>query len=328
MITIKSLAKKLGVSHSTVSRALNDHPSISEKTKIRIKAEAEVQGYVVNQAANIIKNGNLKTVGLLIPDIDNSFYARLTSALTDFFREDGVNVILSVTKDDEKLEETAIKQLLSLRPAAILLVPSPNITDVSIAMIKASNGIQLIRKAINDDGVSFIGIDDTKSMGAVVDELYAKGHTQIAYLGRKLNTSTGIERLQGFISGCERYGIPSNMTSTSLYSHTAVASELQSLFSKHRFSAIIFGSEVITQAALKYLIERQLLGSVEAVLFGGLSWGAQLSKTSRLTLPLDKIAQMCHKIVKDRCPPSSVRYVGHFDSTSSAENYTTSNSAT
>ena len=316
MITIKSLAKKLGVSHSTVSRALNDHPSISEKTKIRIKAEAEAQGYVVNQAANIIKNGNLNTVGLLIPDIDNSFYARLTSALTNFFREDGVNVILSVTKDDAKLEEAAIKQLMSLRPAAILLVPSPNITDASIAMIKSNNCIQLIRKAIDDDCVSFIGIDDTQSMAAVVDALYEKGHTQIAYLGRKLNTSTGIERLQGFILACERYGIPSNMTSTSLYSHTSVTSELQSLFSKHQFSAIVFGSEVITQAALKYLIDRQLLGSIETVLFGGLSWGAQLSETSRLVLPLDKIAQTCHKMIKDSSPPSNIRYVGYFDSTS------------
>ncbi|GAD90645.1 hypothetical protein VHA01S_050_00020 [Vibrio halioticoli NBRC 102217] len=315
MITIKELAKILGISHSTVSRALNDHPAISEKTKLRVKKEAIHHGYVVNQAANTMKGEATNTIGLLIPDIDNTFYARFTSILTALLRTDGTSLILSVTHDSKEQEEQAIKQLLSLRPKTIFSVPTPNISKYSKHMLIENNCIQLIRHSNDMKSLPFIGIDEINSMSEAVRNVYQKGHSNIAYLGPMTNSSTGFERLSGFVSTCQELGIASNMIATSENDFDSARAKIEDLWNKHKFSAIVLGGEIITQAVWSFLMEDNLLDKapIKVVNFGEFSWSRVINaQKSFISLPMTEIAETCYQYTKNKPSMTNVKHIAHF----------------
>ncbi|WP_052260811.1 LacI family DNA-binding transcriptional regulator [Photobacterium gaetbulicola] len=299
MITIKELAKALGVSHSTVSRALNDHHSISEKTKQRIRAEAQRLGYVVNQAANTMKGNSTNSIGLLIPDIDNAFYARLTSILTDKFHKQGLNVILSVTKDDAKQEEEVLRQLLSLRPKLIIFVPSPNISEASLNLLKDTQSLQLIRRTALGNNFDFVGIDEKQSISNTVNYLVRKGHKSIAYFGRELSTSTGKERLVGFEQACNDADIDYEVYIMPKDQYAGARDMIAQLDTIPKFTAIILGGERISQGVWAHLQRdnNNFLAAVSIVNFGNFEWSRIVGCNNLyINLPLEDIAQSCFDI--------------------------------
>lgn len=302
MITIKEIANILGISHSTVSRALNGHHSISDATKKKVKETATSLGYIVNQAANTMKGSTTNSIGLLIPDIDNVFYAKLTSTLTKRLQADNINLILSITNDDAHQEEQAIRQLLSLRPKSIFVVTSPNITEASATMLRDNHCTLIIRKQRSLENLSFIGIDEELGMKIAVDHLYKKGHKKIAYLGRSTDTSTGTERLNGFINACKVLNIEHTNIGLTKSNLEDAKSAMAVLWQNYHFSAIVLGGEIITQGVWSFLTENNIEspGKIEVVNFGNFEW-SQVSTSNKcyLSLPLDEISASCYQLIKN-----------------------------
>jgi len=89
MVTIKDIAKSLGVSYSTVSRALNNKPGVSNKTRERIIKQAKKMGYQPNDMARGLVKKQSKTIGVIIPDIANSFFGEVTQGIMDTANKNG-----------------------------------------------------------------------------------------------------------------------------------------------------------------------------------------------------------------------------------------------
>ena len=109
--TLKQIAKELGVSVSTVSKALNDSPEISEQTKVKIKEYAKLKNYKPNVIGLNLKNRKTKTIGVIIPNILNSFFAKVFSGIEKVADKKGYNVITCISNESLEKEIHTLEML-------------------------------------------------------------------------------------------------------------------------------------------------------------------------------------------------------------------------
>lgn len=120
-ITIKDIAKELGVSYSSISRALNGKEGVSKATRKKILAAAERMGYQPNDLARGLVNKISKTVGVIIPDINNPFFGEIVAGITDASSENEYNIFLCVSGWDPKSEKEYFNTLRQKRVDGIIL---------------------------------------------------------------------------------------------------------------------------------------------------------------------------------------------------------------
>jgi LacI family transcriptional regulator, repressor for deo operon, udp, cdd, tsx, nupC, and nupG len=206
MVTIKDIARQLGISPSTVARALADHPHTSAATKARVRSTAEALGYVAHSAARIMRGRPSALIGLLIPDVQNDFYATVAKALAESCNEAGYQLVLALTEDDPIIELKHVRQLVGARAAGVIIVPSRSPQRETMAMLRRLPVVQLIRQyaALRAD---WFGIDDERAMLEATRHLVELGHRRIAYIGGHEGLSSGRARLGGFRRGLAEAGL-------------------------------------------------------------------------------------------------------------------------
>lgn len=197
MITAREIAAKVGVSISTVGRALSDDPRISRETKDKVRRAADQAGYVGNMPARIVRGGASNLVGLILPDVRNDFYAAIAQALSETCDREGHRLVLSIAGDDRDVEARHIRELTGARAAGIIVVPTASPRKESVQMLRGMHHVQLLRRVPSIGGAWF-GIDDQSALRGATHHLVDLGHQRIAYVGGRDTLSTGAARLSGF----------------------------------------------------------------------------------------------------------------------------------
>jgi DNA-binding LacI/PurR family transcriptional regulator len=196
-IKLKDLAASLGLSISTVARALGDSPRIGKDTTMRVKAEAQRQGYVVDLSARAMRQGTSSLIGFIAPDLQNDFYSTAARAVSMRCQERGLQMVVAVTNDDPDTELTHVRNLYSSRVKGIVLVPGVDVAADTRRLLSAIPHVQLVRQCENL-GSDWFGIVDEEAMRLGVEHLASLGHRRIGYIGSTLTISTGAKRLAGF----------------------------------------------------------------------------------------------------------------------------------
>jgi len=298
MTTARDIAERLQISASTVGRALADDPRISPTTKQRVAQVAAELGYVVNRAARMMRGVSSNLVGLVVPDIRNSFYSTTAHALSKCLEQGGYQLTLSETDDDRDTELRHVRELSSASVAGIIIVPSVKPHPDAVRLLAALPHIQLLRQnpALAD---RWFGIDDAQALTQAAQHLLQLGHRHIAYIGGSPELPTGAERLRGFraalagtpaaAQAIEETGIPSSGD----FGREALRRLLERSDAP---SAIVTGSVQITQAVLDELLDRgvSVPEQLSVVGFGdepGFRWWGPGLTT--LALPVSDLATAC-----------------------------------
>jgi DNA-binding LacI/PurR family transcriptional regulator len=197
MITIKDIAARLRVSPSTVGRALADDSRISGAMKQKVMEAANEMGYVANRAARMMRGVSSNLVGLVVPDIRNSFYSTIAHALSQCLEQEGYQLTLSETDDDRMTEQRRIRELTSANVAGIIIVPSAKPHAETVRLLSMTPHIQLLRKHAAL-GEQWFGIDDFQALRQPTCHMIEQGHRRIAYIGSLAELPTGAARLKGF----------------------------------------------------------------------------------------------------------------------------------
>jgi len=217
--TAKDIALKLNISASTVGRALSDDPRISAATRQRVAEAAVALGYVANRAARMMRGVPSNLVGLVVPDIRNSFYYTIAHALSKCLEAEGYQLVLSETDDDRNVELRQLREMSSANVAGIIIVASARPLPESARLLATTPHIQLLRQHASL-GNQWFGIDDTAALEMATRHLVELGHRNIGYIGGSPDLPTGMARLQGFrdalqgVSGArgqEEFGQPSSL---------------------------------------------------------------------------------------------------------------------
>ena len=207
-ITIKDIAREMGVSPSTVSRALQNHPDISEETRKAVHAFAHEHNYKPNIMASNLRTARNTTIGLLIPNATNFFFARVLRGVEQVAAETGYNIIISQTEDDPEREQAAIRALVSLRVAGVLACI--NNSEASCQALREILGdevpLVLFDRMLPVECDQVIS-DDFGGAFRAVEYMIHSGAKRIAYYSSTLNEHTGAERFRGYKEALAKYDI-------------------------------------------------------------------------------------------------------------------------
>jgi LacI family transcriptional regulator len=195
--TIKQIALRLGVSHSTVSRALNDHHHTSEATKQLVRSAARDMGYIPHGPARAMRGARSSLVGLIIPDIQNYFYATVARVIAQTCAARSLQLVLAVSEDDAALEYRHALALREAHAGGIIVVPSAAMERRTSVLLNGSPSVQLVRTAPRLRGRS-VAIDDQAGTRAATAHLLELGHRRLAFVGGPPTLSTARNRLAGF----------------------------------------------------------------------------------------------------------------------------------
>jgi len=200
-ITIKDLAEQLGISPSTVSRALKDHPAISTTTKKAVQDLAEKLGYEPNAVALSLRSSKSNNIGLIIPEIVHYFFSTVISGIEDVANDSGYHVIICQSNESYSREVKNVQALLSSRIEGLILSISKETSSLDHLINLRKKNIPLVffDRIPADFEADHVIIDDFNGAYKAVKHLIDQGCRQIAHLGTTKNMGIGRERYNGYI---------------------------------------------------------------------------------------------------------------------------------
>lgn len=210
MVTITDIAQALGITPSTVSRALAGSPRVKKETRLAVEKAAKEMGYERNVVASNLRRGRSNIVGIIVPRIHREFFSNIIGGAESMLNEAGYNVLICQTKESPESEIKALKTLRNYRVAGVLL--SHAIFDVNGDHIRKALGPDI--PLVQFDRV-FPDIPGAKIEGANCEGAYKAtkhlieaGYRRIGTIAGYMTTMLYVERLAGYKMALEDAGLP------------------------------------------------------------------------------------------------------------------------
>jgi DNA-binding LacI/PurR family transcriptional regulator len=294
-VTIKDIAAHLGVSHATVSRALNDHPATSAATKASVRAAAEALGYIRNASAGTLSGASSRMIGFIAPDVQNDFYATITKVLAAACAQIGLQLVLAVSEDDPELEYRHVLALREARAAGVVITATAGLLPKTANLLAPLPAIQLVRSNPMLDK-RWVGINDRTGILLATRHLLELGHERIGFIGGYEALTTGHERLGGYTDALKASGVAVDPELVALgppRPSFGLEAALRLTALEKPITGLVLGSSQLTMGALGALQQRHL-SAPDPISIVGYSdpewfrlWGQGLTTVS---LPTEQIA--------------------------------------
>ena len=199
MVTIKDIARAANVDPSTVSRTLSDSPRVKPETKARIIELCDQMGYTPNAIARALVKRGTKIIGMLVPDISNSYYNELMVLAGNEARRLGFDIMWYNSFQNEELEKKYFKLLVEHQVDAIIIHP---INGNRLEYFKKFNGripTVFIGDIPETDGICCVSTDNYKAGRLAASELIGEGCKRLAFIGVRNDKLAHNNRLRGFL---------------------------------------------------------------------------------------------------------------------------------
>ncbi len=208
--TIKDIAKILGISPSTVSRALKDHPDISEKTKQAVREVARQLNYRPNLMAQKLRTKRSNLIGVIIPQIVHFFFSSIISGIEDYAYEKGYTVIVAQSNENYQREVKNVQVLLDSGIDGILVSRTKETTDFSHFKEIMKNDIPIVffDRSCPSIDVDKVVVNDEIAAYRATKYLLETGCRKIIHFSGPENLVISNKRLTGYKEALREYGIP------------------------------------------------------------------------------------------------------------------------
>lgn len=204
-VTIKDIARELGISIATVSRVLNNSGYASEEVRQKVINAAKEMNYQPNAIAKSLKNQKTNTIGVLVPDISNPYFITIAKGIEDVLEGSEYSLIFASSDEDQEKEKKMVKILLEKRVDALVLATSGQNKEI-IETIKQSNiPVTLVDRKIPElkEFTDLVVEDNVKGAFDLTNYLIETNHQKIGVVTGSLKVSTGIDRFEGFKKAME-----------------------------------------------------------------------------------------------------------------------------
>lgn len=277
-VTIKDIARELGISPSTVSRALKDHPDISPETKKAVNELAEKLNYQPNIVALNLRQRKTNTIGVIIPEIVHFFFSTVISGIEDIAYEAGYNVILAQSNESYQREVTDMKALFNTRVDGMLLSISRETTNFDHIDSIVNKGMPIVfyDRMYNSPSCSKVIVDDYSGAKEAVLHMIDQGCKKIAHLIPSPNLMISIDRLKGYQDALKERGIEANpdwvvhCNEGSFEEGKIVTAKL--LAQKNRPDAIFASTDPLAMGAVMSIKEKGLKIPEDIAIVGFSNW--------------------------------------------------------
>ena len=206
MVTLKDVAKKAGVSPSTVSRVLNNKMKVMPETKQRIVNTVEEMGYRVNEIAKGLRTSRTRTLGLILPTISNAYYTELSRGVEEYASLHGYNVFLCNSRRDINIQRNYIDTLLSKKIDG-LIVTTFELEQEDIHLLLENKIAVVFNGRTKSSGIDEVGIDHAEASYEMTKYLLGLGHERIALINGPFDSKRNQSRVKGFKKAHQDIGI-------------------------------------------------------------------------------------------------------------------------
>mgnify|MGYP006277431551 CR=1 FL=1 len=209
-ITVKDIAKKLGLHHSTVSRALRDYPDISEKTKEKVNELARKMNYTPNIVAQSLKTNKSNLIGIIVPEILHNFFSSAISGIENYVYNHGYVPIVLQSNESTERENLNIEAMITNRIAGIIVSVSQETVsgDNLQKFIDKSIPVVFFDRAIKGLKAGYVLSDDENGALQGVQYLIKQGYRKIAHFSGPENLTISRNRMQGYLKALKKNKLP------------------------------------------------------------------------------------------------------------------------
>ncbi|HEX4791475.1 MAG TPA: LacI family DNA-binding transcriptional regulator [Actinospica sp.] len=259
--TMKEVAALAGVSLKTVSRVVNEVPTVDPALVAKVRAAMDRLGFRPNLAASNLRRGDGRThtIGLLVEDVANPFSAAVHRAVENYAAQRGVLVLGSSLDEDPERERRMVRTLVARRVDGLIIVPASDDHRYLVAEQEAGTAVVFVDRLPNPLIGDAVVTDNREAAIAGVEELIAAGHRRIAYLGDTESLPTARDRYAGYRDALRAAAADGCVIDPELVVHglrtTKAADEaVSALLSRHDAPTALFSSQnLVTIGAVQAL---------------------------------------------------------------------------
>jgi DNA-binding LacI/PurR family transcriptional regulator len=209
-VGLKDVARAAGVSAATVSRVLAGSALVSEETRARVQQAVSALGYKPNRVAQRLRSttGHASLIGLIVPDIQNPFFAEMVRGVERVAERQGYMVFIG-NSDEDAVRERRLLDLMRAESVAGIILPASS--DIAQAVTELAAGglpIVCVDRRVPRVALDTVIADNVHGARMAVDHLLRIGHRRVGYVGGRPELSTSRERLQGYQQALEEHGVP------------------------------------------------------------------------------------------------------------------------
>ena len=205
-VSMKDIARELGVSVVTVSKALRNHPDLSKTTRERILLKMKEMRYRPNLTARSLVTGRSSLIGLIVPDLIHPFFAEIARGLSRALREHGYFIVMASSEEDPELEQQEIEHMLAHRLGALVVASCQTGSEFLQRTQLEGTPLILVDRSFKDLNSHFVGSDDYSVGKLAAEHLLGAGCKRIAHI-RGPENSVGRRRLKGFADVLKTHGM-------------------------------------------------------------------------------------------------------------------------
>lgn len=257
--TIKDVARRAGVAVSSVSRALNGHPDVSDSLRERVLAAANEIGYQPNRMAQGLRSGSTRAVGFVIRDISNPLFAEIAKGTEERLRESEYSVLLTNSEGDPSLDADSIDLLNQRMVDAIILCSASESDPATLdAIRRAETPIVLLDRELPYQRVSTVKSDHEGGSHAAVTDLMELGHERIALVSGSQDLYSSRSRLAGYIAAHREFlvEVDRDLVALGEYTYDYGFTQINRLLAMNRPpTAVVVGGVQTTLGALQSIHE-------------------------------------------------------------------------
>lgn len=209
-VSLKDLAEELGVSVSTVSRALKDSPEIGEEMRQRVKKLARERNYRPNPFAMSLLKNSPRIIGIIVPDIVTHFYSSIISGISDVARKNHYSVIITSSYEQYELEKQCVEDLVNIRVEGIIACISQETTDYThfAALIGQHVPVVFFDRVCLESNCSCVVADNVESGKVATEHFLQNGAKRVGFIGGANHLDIVRQRKHGYLEALRQYHIP------------------------------------------------------------------------------------------------------------------------
>jgi len=209
MATLKDVAAKAGVSIATVSRVFNSPDKVKPDTKSRVQQAVKELDYKISRVAKRLRstNGRAHMLGLIIPDIQNPFFADIARGVEDVAYKNNYGLLFGLSNENRKRQKMALETLISESVDGVIVPPVKGSNPDIQELLNLKIPVVVVDRRLDDAVVDTITCDNVHGAYLATKHLLELGHTRIGFIGGIPELATSKERLNGYKKAHNEYGV-------------------------------------------------------------------------------------------------------------------------
>ena len=324
MATVADVAEKAGVSVSTAARVLSGRGYASEETRRVVLEAAKALGYVPNQIARSLRTRQTRMIGLLIGDVENSFYSAIAKNVEAVAKDAGYHVVLCNSDDDPKVEREYLMLLDGMRVDALVVTPTSENVRYLARLMESGIVIVQVDRRVEGLAADAILVDNEAGAVSAVSNLIEAGHTSIGILTGELDVFTAQQRLVGYERALREHRMPIReelIKTGSFHREHAIENATDLIRAEPAPTAIFAANNILAEGVLIALDQQGLRvpRDVSVVAFDDVEWMSMVEPpVSTVRQPVADMARSAAELLLRRLregrdgPPSTVVFRTEF----------------